>query len=127
MFYKLYIGLTLIAVLTAGTAAYAQNSKPVSIESGVSYLLAQYRSKVISNVQYNIRLNIPEQKMGAITGQEKIGFTLKQNTQPLQLDFKQPADHVQSVLVNHKISTVNSQQEHLIIDHHLLKVGNNEI
>ena len=127
MFYKLYIDLTLIAVLTAGTAAYAQNSKPVSIESGVSYLLAQYRSKVISNVQYNIRLNIPEQKMGAITGQEKIGFTLKQNTQPLQLDFKQPADHVQSVLVNHKISTVNSQQEHLIIDHHLLKVGNNEI
>jgi aminopeptidase N len=127
MFNKLYIGLTLVTVLAAGTAADAQGVKPVSIESGVSYPLAQYRSKVISNLQYNIRLNIPEQKMDAITGQEKIGFTLKQNDQPLQLDFKQPADHVQSVLVNHKVSTVNLQQEHLIIDHQLLKVGNNEI
>jgi aminopeptidase N len=127
MFNKFYFGLALIAVLAVGPAADAQSLKPVSIESGVSYPLAQYRSRVISNLQYNIRLNIPEQKTGAITGQEKISFTLKQNDQPLQLDFKQPADHVQSVLVNHKVSTVNLQQEHLIIDHQLLKVGNNEI
>jgi aminopeptidase N len=127
MFNKLYFGLTLITLLAMGPAADAQGLKPVSIESGVSYPLAQYRSRVISNLQYNIRLNIPEQKTGAITGQEKISFTLKQNDQPLQLDFKQPADHVQSVLVNHKASTVNLQQEHLIIDHHLLKVGNNDI
>lgn len=127
MFNKLYYSLTLVTVLAIGPAANAQSLKPVGIESGVSYPLAQYRSKVISNLQYNIRLNIPEQKTGAITGQERIGFTLKQNDQPLQLDFKQPADHVQSVLINQKVSTVILQQEHLIIDHHLLKVGNNEI
>ncbi len=126
MFYKFSVGLSVIALLTAGSAV-AQSIKPVAIESGVSYQLAQYRSKAINNLQYDIRLNVPAQKTSPIQGREKIDFVLKQNNQPLQLDFKQPADFVQKVIVNQKATTVNLQQEHIVIDNRLLKIGNNEI
>ncbi len=127
MFNNLYRSFTFIALSAVTFFANAQNVKPVAIESGVSYPLAQYRSRVINNIQYDIRLNIPEQKTSAIQGHEKIAFVLKQNNQPLQLDFKQAADHVQKIIVNQKAAAVNSQQEHLVIDQQLLKVGNNEI
>ncbi len=127
MFNNLYRGFTFIALSAVTFVANAQNVRPVTIESGVSYPLAQYRNRVINNIQYDIRLNIPEQKTSAIQGHEKIAFVLKQNNQPLQLDFKQAADHVQKVVVNKKPAMVNLQQEHLVIDQRLLKVGGNEI
>ncbi|WP_342647987.1 M1 family aminopeptidase [Mucilaginibacter sp. CSA2-8R] len=127
MFHKLSIGLSFFALLTAGSAVVAQSVKPIAVESGVSYPLAQYRSKAVSNLQYDIHLNIPKQKVSAIQGEEKLSFILQQNDQPLQLDFKQLAYHIQKVVVNKKVTTVNLQQEHLIIDKQLLKIGSNEI
>lgn len=127
MFNNLFRGFTVVALIAVGFVANAQNTKPIAIESGVSYPLAQYRSRVMKNIQYDISLTIPEQKTSAIQGHEKIAFVLKQNNQPLQFDFKQAADHVQKIIVNQKAAAVNLQQEHLIIDHQLLKIGNNEI
>jgi aminopeptidase N len=44
------------------TMAYAQNSKPVAVEPGVSYNLAVYRHSVISSIQYTLSFDIPAEK-----------------------------------------------------------------
>jgi len=115
-------------VLGLHLAGFAQqNSKPIPVEPGVSLELATYRHAVISNIQYALEFKIPEEKTEAIDAEESISFNLKAISQPLQLDFKQNADHIKTIAVNGKTIAVDLQKEHLLIPAQHLHPGENKV
>src|SRR3954471_20326280 len=77
----------------------AQKSPAINIEKGVSETLAAHRKKVLSNVVYKLVFGIPENKSDTIRLYEQIFFDLVKDQFPLQIDFKETADHITSVAV----------------------------
>lgn len=123
---KLRVKLSLsITILT--TLASAQTLKPVAVEPGVSFALANWRHSAISDIAYTLDFDIPAEKSNVIYATEIIRFKLKALNQPLQLDFKQTPDHIQSILVNGKQVPADLESEHLIIATKYLKNSNNQI
>lgn len=121
---KLFYKLTLLA-LGLNTVVIAQR-KPVVVEPGVSYWLATYRSENISNVQYEVFFKIPEKRTDNIQGAVGIDFDLKDYKQPLQIDFKQPADRIMFVGKSYDEGIrYKFENEHIIIDPHYLHAGHN--
>lgn len=98
-----------------------------TVQTGVSLALANYRHNLISDIQYKLDFNIPTDKLADINGADTLIFKLKTADQPLQIDFKQNADHVRSITVNDQPIAVKLEQEHLIIDAKYLQAGTNEI
>lgn len=95
------------------------------IENGVSRSLALYRKSVLSNIQYQLDLDIPVQKTDPIVAHEILSFSLSTNLLPLQLDFKSDPASISTLLLNgHKID-VNYQKEHLILLPEFLHKGKN--
>jgi len=98
-----------------------------SIESGVSEQLANKRSSLISDIQYQLHFNVPAALSEEITGREKLTFRLKAAGDALQIDFKQAADQVSKIMVNDKKIDVDLQSEHLIVAAQYLKKGENTV
>ena len=82
-----------------------------AVQTGISLSLADYRHNLISDIQYKLDFNITIEKSTDINGSDTIIFKLKSVDQPLQLDFKQSADHVRLITVNGKPIAVNLMQE----------------
>jgi aminopeptidase N len=99
----------------------------IPVETGVSQTLAEARKQLLSGVAYTLDLTIPAQKSAPITGSETVVFRLKDNRQPLQLDFKAPADHLRSVAVNGRPVPIDYRNEHLVLPAQALIVGHNEV
>jgi aminopeptidase N len=104
-----------------------QASIPLSIEPGVSLQLATYRQSVISNIQYTLDLAVPPHKEDAIAASETIEFSLNNISQPLQIDFKQPASRIFFLAVNGVTVPAIITAEHLMIEPKQLRVGKNSI
>jgi aminopeptidase N len=118
----------ILLLLTVNIAASAQQKpKPVPVEPGVSYQLAQYRHSVMSDIQYTLDFVIPTDKDANIDATESISFNLSGNNQPLQLDFKQSADHIKAIISNNTKVPVQLKAEHLIVDTKYLNTGTNQI
>ena len=60
----------LISVIFFSFLAVEAASMPI-LEDGVSYDLAQYRSKFYSNVKYNLNFNVPLNKDSVVLGNIK--------------------------------------------------------
>jgi len=148
-------GLILLLLSISIAVSAQQKIKPLPVEAGVSYQLAQYRHKAISNIEYTIQFKIPASKSEDILGEENVHFDLKSFGPPispilkrgevritnvggektdltpieqdLQLDFKQSADHIKSIKVNGKNIPVVLKSEHLMVDKKLLSVGGKDI
>ncbi len=122
-----FLAQTLI-LLCLYTACFAQK-KPGStlIEPGVSLQLATLRSQLISNIQYTLDFDIPENKSAKINGFVSLGFNLSAIPVILQLDFKQSAENVKRVTVNGKVTPIISKNEHIIIQKTFLKKAKNII
>jgi aminopeptidase N len=117
---------TAILLLILEPFVFAQK-KNIPIEPGVSLQLARFRKAIINDIRYNLDFQIPDRKNVPINAAEVITFRLTKVTQPLQIDFKQQADHIKSIEVNGKAVTINLQQEHLLIAAGALKQGSNSI
>jgi aminopeptidase N len=118
--------ITILLLALESSFVFAQQ-KNVSIEPGVSLQLAEYRKSVISNIQYRLDFQIPDRKKDPINAAEVISFTLRKDAQPLQIDFKQQADHIKNIEVNGNPVAINLQQEHLLIAAEALKQGANRV
>lgn len=119
---KMLVCFTLISA-NAG----AQSLKPVPITPGVSLELANFRKTVIDDIQYTLSFDIPAAKNEEIKAVEYIEFKLKVLTQPLQLDFKQPANTIKSIVVNSLKIPIDLKEEHLIIPQKYLQKDANKI
>jgi aminopeptidase N len=110
-------------LLVMSTPAVAQQT----VTPGVSSELAIHRRAEITNIRYQLDFQIPEVKSESIYVAEAIHFSLKTNTQPLQIDFKQNADHIQALMVNGKKITPILENEHIVIEPSHLHKGNNTV
>ncbi|MFD2874293.1 M1 family aminopeptidase [Mucilaginibacter ximonensis] len=122
---KLFYKLTLLA-LGLNTVVVAQQ-KPVAIEPGVSLQLATYRHSVISNITYSVGFHIPKKRNDKILGSLLLQFDLKDVSEPLQIDFKQAADHIQTVRAGgDRAIDFKVEKEHIVIAAEYLKKGHND-
>ena len=82
---------------------------------GVSLQLAQHRAKITSDLNYQLRLDVPGNKDEAIDGSVSISFVLADASAPLQLDFRESADKVVNVVTNGSVSAYRFEHEHIVI------------
>ncbi|MGI4875504.1 MAG: M1 family metallopeptidase [Janthinobacterium lividum] len=113
--------LRYLALLLLATAAHAQ----IPVEPGVSQQLAEARKLQLSQVSYTLRLTVPANKAELIAGFETVEFTLKDTSQPVQLDFKAPAGHLRSLKVNGQPVPIDYRHEHLVLPARALRTGRN--
>jgi aminopeptidase N len=91
-------------------------------DRGVSLSLNDFRKRSISEITYDIRLDIPDGKTAPIEGKETIQFSLSDVSQPLVIDFNVDSSNIKSVSV--PFEYVN---EHIVIHPDDLSAGLNSI
>ena len=69
--------------------------KEPTIEFGVSKDLADFRSDIINDIQYQLKFDVPALKSEEIKANELLSFYLLKNEFPLQLDFKAQQNQIQ--------------------------------
>ncbi|MGN0214505.1 MAG: M1 family metallopeptidase [Muribaculaceae bacterium] len=114
--------LAMIAIIPFSSAR-ANTALP---EAGVPKQLAVERKAAISNLHYDIALDIPSQRAADINGNITIAFALTQK-QDVVLDFREDAKHISSCKVNGKTITPNIVNEHIVIPANVTKKGKNNI
>ncbi len=117
--------LLIPAILHCSLIACSQST--MEILPGVSLQLAQQRAAAISRLSYRLQFSIPEQVDQEIAGWIEISFDLSDNSVSLQLDFRESADKVQSVVSNGTASDYRFENEHIVIPASELSLGSNEI
>ena len=100
-----------ILLLAVSAPVFAQQI----VTPGVSSELSKHRRAEIADIRYQLNLQIPATKSESIQATETIYCSLKTNTQPLQIDFKQNADHIHALSVNGKVITPKLENEHIVI------------
>ena len=105
----------------------SSTTESLPIETGVAETLANYRVENISELEYHLSFDIPEIKSENILGKNHISFILKAKNQDLQIDFRENASLIKSVISNGNVSAYLFQSEHIIIPKSELKVGQNSI
>ena len=121
----LYCAALLIALSPLPTIA--ETNEPLAVVNGVSWELASYRKENLSNINYDIDLEITEQPNVPIKAVSEISFDLKRKSQDLQIDFKEKASNLSRLWVNGKKRKIKFQNEHIIINKRNLIVGENTI
>ncbi len=116
-----------LSILYSCAPKPATTHSVLPVETGVSKSLAEYRKEVLRNIGYDIQLTIPDSKDAPIVASEMISFDLIENTQPLQIDFKERTEKLQAVSVNGKSIAIKHTNEHLVIPARNLKKGKNEV
>ena len=96
-------------------------------EKGVSKRLAEYRSKHISDVVYNLHFQIPEDKKEPIRTNLKLDFQLDTLAYDTYLDFNEDRDKLTAIVVNGKTIVINHADEHIILDKSVMKKGLNSV
>ena len=100
---------------------------PVLPTDGIPQALARDRAQKISALRYELSLDIPEHKQDPILGRETIRFELADASNPLLLDFAQPAERVSSLTAGGKSVPVESAHGHLVVPPGSLRRGANEL
>jgi len=113
-----------LASLAVATAASAQTMTP---ESGVPLDIATRRAAIISNLQYDLSLSIPDAISSPLTGATTIRFDLRDPAAPLVIDFETSRDNVKSIEANGTAAPINYVNGHLVIPAASLVAGANTI
>jgi len=120
-------GLLLLAAACQRHAVPNATAPTLPVETGVSQALAEARKQLLSQISYALSLHIPLEKTKPINAEEVLTFALRDNRQPLQLDFKASADHLHAVAVNGRPVAIDYRNEHLVLPASALRVGHNEV
>ncbi|HEX8506998.1 MAG TPA: M1 family aminopeptidase [Hymenobacter sp.] len=115
---------TAVAPPASPTPSVARRPLP-PVEKGVSEALAIARKKNISRVAYDLSLSIPHERAEPIAVVESVSFNLRDNLDPVQLDFKAPTANLHSLSVNGHSVAIDHRNEHLVLPAAALKVGRN--
>ena len=92
-------------------------------EPGVSRNLGEQRAAGLTDVHYALELHIPEQLQEPVAGSVTIRFRRTGEADPLVLDFRAPADHVQRVMLDGEPVEYNLPADHIVIPAAALQAG----
>lgn len=122
------VRLLALFLVVFNSGYHAQMKSLSKIESGVSYELAQWRKSTLTDIQYELSLNIPESKSERISGTEVLTFNYKKSDETsLLIDFKEDPSSLLSVAVNGQTIKPVLENEHVVIGAQYLKSGANKI
>lgn len=114
-------------ILMISILCFSCESKQVAINPGVSWELAQHRKQTISNIRYEIELDIPGDMNKPIHGSETIRFELSKTDQDVVLDFRQPSNYIHNVMMQGEAVDYQAESEHIVIPAQHFKTGENEV
>ena len=94
---------------------------------GVSHELAEFRSKVIDDLHYEVFFQIPDSLEMRVKGSVRIAFQLKYLADNLVLDFQAPEDHLISVSSEGENMAHEFINEHIVIPGKYFRKGKNTL
>ena len=95
-----------------------------NLKKGITKELADERSRIISQVNYDLTFNIPASQKQPVKGTAVISFLLAEQTDVL-LDFQGTFSGI--CIINGKQRTVTYKNEHIVLPMKQLKVGVNTV
>lgn len=96
-------------------------------DKGVSLALNEQRKRTLSEVSYDLQLDIPAEKSAPITGNIVISFNLSSSPSDLVIDFNTDSTHVKSVKLAGEAVRYTFVNEHIVIEQKFFKEGRNQI
>lgn len=103
------------------------HAQKTDVVAGVTWDLASERAQNISALTYQLFFDIPEEMNKPIPAKVEIALHLKDNSTPLQLDFKVYQENIQKIMVNQKVISIDFIEGHIVINPMHLNAGNNKI
>lgn len=103
------------------------HAQKTNVVAGVTWDLASERAQNISALTYQLFFDIPEEMNKPIPAKVEIALHLKDNSTPLQLDFKVYQENIQKIMVNQKVIPIDFIEGHIVINPMHLNAGNNKI
>ncbi|MBW1657303.1 M1 family aminopeptidase [Flavobacterium quisquiliarum] len=122
---KIFYSLVCFVVLISN--AFSQSKENELFENGVSEQLAHFRKKQISDLQYTLFFEIPNQKVENINSQLFVNLNLSDLSQPLLFDFKEKTTNIKTVEANGKKLSIVHENGHIVIPVSALVSGKNTI
>ncbi|MGE0462273.1 MAG: M1 family aminopeptidase [Vicinamibacterales bacterium] len=120
--------MRLAVLLTAlGAWAFPAAAQTAMPAAGVPLDVATRRAAVIADLRYNLQLAVPKALADPVTGTTAITFELRDNTEPLVIDFETSRDHVKSVSANGAATHFEYVNGHIVVPTTALKVGRNAV
>ncbi|PBJ11280.1 Aminopeptidase N [Flavobacterium sp. ACN6] len=124
---KIFYSLLCFFMLISNGFSQSKEKESALFESGVSEQLAHFRKKQISEVQYNLSFEIPNQKEENINAHLTVNLNLSDLSQPLLLDFREKTSNLKKIVVNGKNLAIVHQNGHIVISPSALVSGKNSI
>jgi aminopeptidase N len=93
---------------------------------GISEALARDRAAVVTDLRYDVRLELPDRRADRVAGRVVIRFTLRQ-AQPLALDFAQPSGSVRSLRSGGRPVEIVERDGHILLPASALRAGANVV
>jgi aminopeptidase N len=124
--------LLLILVVGALAAAAAivflySRRPPAAPRPGIPLALAEDRAARISDLRYDVNLEIPAARTEPVRGTIAAAFVLADASRPVAFDFAQPADHLVTVTANQQEIAAAIVDQHVSIPASALVEGANAI
>ena len=133
-FVRIYVTMSVVFMAVACDSTdfqkrpYAKLDSHTDIRLGISKVLADQRSKLLSDIRYQVSLDLPASKLMGVVGHSLIKFNWKAGGSDfLVLDFKDPKSNVESLKLNGSMVAWESQFDHILIREEEIRDGFNEI
>ncbi|MEZ5317563.1 MAG: M1 family aminopeptidase [Vicinamibacterales bacterium] len=123
------LALLLAILLAVGIAWYVMSSRPGGVPAGpgVPLALAQDRAARVSDLHYDLSLEVPAERTEPIQGTMTATFALSSARTPLRFDFAQPPAHLLEVTANGRPVETAIVEQHVAIPAASLVEGENTI
>lgn len=107
--------------------SFSQVKENELLENGVLEQLAKFRKQQISDLQYILSFEIPNQKSENINSNLIVNLSLSDLSQPLILDFKEKTSNIKTVEANGKKLSIIHENGHIVIPVSALVSGKNKV
>lgn len=118
--------IILTLTLVFGALMSCHDTINMSVETGVSWQLAQDRKENISNLEYDLYFEIPDSISDRVEGAVEIKFDLP-SKQTIVIDYLNGRESIHSVEINGHKADYIYEKEHIIISNKQSQKGNNQI
>ncbi|WP_194528514.1 M1 family metallopeptidase [Zobellia roscoffensis] len=118
-----------ISLITCLVLLSCKNTTSTTFElkNGISKELANYRKEQVSNVNYQLNFQIPEERTEPIPAKLVLSLNISNLDAPLYLDFKESTSNLKSIEANGNSVGISHEKEHITINPKYLKKGANTI
>lgn len=118
--------IILTLTLVFGALMSCHDTINMSVETGVSWQLAQDRKENISNLEYDLYFEIPDSISDRVEGAVEIKFDLP-SKQTIVIDYLNDRESIHSVEINGHKADYIYEKEHIIISSKQSQKGSNRI